>query len=121
MTHQNGSQLTGTLFADSGRCSRYLDARILYTAFNAIMPPNSPSCTIGTVENNEGGLYAASSNHSTGVNCGYVDGSVHFITNNVNTNGLPAGLQGKRPQGPSNYGVWGALGTPSGGETNTTP
>ncbi|MDR3110924.1 MAG: DUF1559 domain-containing protein [Planctomycetaceae bacterium] len=120
MGHRVGNNnISGTLFADAARATRYLDALILYNGFNAIMPPNSPSCTAWTVEGNEGGFYAATSNHSGGVNCGYVDGSVRFIPDTVDTNGLPNALQGKRIDGESMYGVWGAMGTPSGGESKS--
>lgn len=41
------------------------------------------------------------------------DGSVRFISENINTGNLAAPSVNS---GPSPYGVWGALGTKSGGE-----
>jgi len=54
-----------------------------------------------------------------------MDGSVRFIPDTINTGDLNApqgghhegtGTQPVQP-GPSNYGVWGALGTPQAGES----
>lgn len=102
----------------------------VYTSrFYTILPPNSPSCSIN--DDGEGAIIAtASSNHKGGVNGALVDGSVRFFSNTVNATNLdktpfdpPTGYtavtdkgQQKKYQGPSLYGVWGALGTRSGGE-----
>ncbi|MDR0608519.1 MAG: DUF1559 domain-containing protein, partial [Planctomycetaceae bacterium] len=61
----------------------------------------------------------AQSNHSGGVNTGRLDGSVSFVGNSVDTGGLPDAKQGKNLVGPSPYGVWGAMGTPNGGENTS--
>jgi hypothetical protein len=100
------------------RCTRYLDGLVVYTGFNTIMPPNAPSCTYNGAERCWG-FYAASSNHPGGVNCGNVDGSVIFVNETIDTAGLPTGPQGIDLTGESRYGVWGAKGTPSGGESKT--
>ncbi|MDR1385336.1 MAG: DUF1559 domain-containing protein [Planctomycetaceae bacterium] len=90
------------------------------TGFCTLMPPNSPSCSpngspdawcVGT----------ASSNHTGGVNAGYFDGSVHFISETIDTNGSPDIAQGPDLQGKSPCGVWGALGSIAGGETVSVP
>jgi hypothetical protein len=45
-----------------------------------------------------------------------VDGSIHFVSENIDTgNQLADSLA--NPAGPSDYGVWGALGSKDGGET----
>jgi prepilin-type N-terminal cleavage/methylation domain-containing protein len=88
-----------------------------FIAFNTILPPNSPSC----LNENWGdgwGIYSASSYHPGGIQAVMGDGSVRFVSNNINTGNLTA------PEpfgGPSPYGVWGAMGTKSGGEPNTGP
>ena len=64
-------------------------------------------------------MYTATSNHSGGVNCGFLDGSVRFIPDTVDTNGLADTPTGKHLTGKSRLGVWGALGTPNGGETQS--
>lgn len=80
-------------------------------AFNTILPPNSASCyEINNVNpSNSSGLFSTSSWHTGGVNIGLADGSVHFISESID-----CGNYGVIPN--RNYGVWGALGTVSGGE-----
>jgi prepilin-type N-terminal cleavage/methylation domain-containing protein len=114
---QTGNVFTGTPL-NQYRCGRYLDGLVLYTGFNTIMPPNSPSCVKNQAEATSG-FYAATSYHTGGVNCGKVDGSVFFVSDSVDTNGLPSHQQGQYLTGPSPYGVWGAMGTPGGGESKS--
>jgi prepilin-type processing-associated H-X9-DG protein len=88
------------------------------TLFNIILPPNSPSCYSGRSPNYAPVMSSATSNHTNGVNCGFGDGSVHFVTESVNcgtTSSAPVNA------GASPYGVWGALGTREGGEAVTYP
>ncbi|MCF0235057.1 MAG: DUF1559 domain-containing protein, partial [Thermoguttaceae bacterium] len=102
---------------------RWADAQNNYTSFFTILAPNSPNCAIDSAEN--WCLLAASSNHSGGVNCVYADGSVRFISETIDCGDQSVNIRTlapnqARPQdygGPSPYGVWGALGTSSGGET----
>jgi prepilin-type processing-associated H-X9-DG protein len=81
------------------------------TAFSTIMPPNSAACQ---------GQYhmvaGPNSYHTGGVNAAYADGSVRFIPETINT-----GDPDKAPvlDGPSPYGVWGALGSANGGESES--
>jgi prepilin-type processing-associated H-X9-DG protein len=113
---QNGNTFTGTVYTTEKRCSRYTDGTHLYTGFNLILPPNSPTCVLNTGEHTSG-LYPPNSYHSGGVNCGRADGSVAFVTDSVDTNGLPKHRQGNYLNGQSPFGVWGAMGTPNGGES----
>jgi len=64
-----------------------------------------------------GGVYSVSSRHPGGVNAGFVDGSVKFISDNIFA-GNQAGNYVE--QGPSPFGVWGALGTKAAEELATT-
>ncbi|MGL4944417.1 MAG: DUF1559 domain-containing protein [Thermoguttaceae bacterium] len=84
--------------------------------FQTILPPNSISCAgMKNAPKNGNVLASAASNHSGGVNALMADGSVHFISDTIdsgkatNLNTITGGI--------SPYGVWGALGTAKGGES----
>ncbi|MDR1925545.1 MAG: DUF1559 domain-containing protein [Planctomycetaceae bacterium] len=113
-------QLLANPLTGQWRCSRYLDAVQMYTSFNTVMPPNSPTCK-RTDGEDVWGLYTASSYHLGGVNCGITDGSVRFVNDIVDTNHLPDSIQGRNLTGESHFGVWGAMGTPQGGEAKFLP
>jgi prepilin-type N-terminal cleavage/methylation domain-containing protein/prepilin-type processing-associated H-X9-DG protein len=69
--------------------------------YNHIMAPNGLACLFtndGNVPLNDHSMVGASSNHSGGVNVGFLDGSVKFLKNSVN------------------LGTWGAIATKAGGE-----
>ncbi|MCL2711297.1 MAG: DUF1559 domain-containing protein [Planctomycetaceae bacterium] len=100
------------------RNGRYLDGRPIYSSFSTIMPPNSPACAIWQSDRIYGSL-TPNSNHTGGVNAARVDGSVSFIADSVDTGGLPDARQGQFLTGASPYGVWGAMGTPQGGEARS--
>ncbi|MDR1924807.1 MAG: DUF1559 domain-containing protein [Planctomycetaceae bacterium] len=98
------------------RGGRFQDGRGIYQGFHTVTPPNSPSCSHAAYAEGSWGLYPPNSNHSSGVNVGFLDGSVHFINNSIDYNG---GSAGQVTSGPSPYGVWGALGSPNGKEPKT--
>jgi prepilin-type N-terminal cleavage/methylation domain-containing protein/prepilin-type processing-associated H-X9-DG protein len=92
--------------------------------FYTILPPNAPSCTAGgafTTDNMT--LMSATSYHQGGVNVALADGAVRFISDFIDAgdpNTTPPGtsLQGGfwSYYGQAKWGVWGALGSRSGGE-----
>ena len=114
---KEGKTFTGTAL-NEWRGARFLDGGPMYSNFSTIMPPNSLACAFSSREDPYGS-YTPNSNHSGGVNAARVDGSVSFITDSIDTNGLPDARNGSNLTGASPYGVWGAMGTPQGGESRS--
>ena len=135
--------LDGTTFKDAHKGTETTNDRMFgsrwggssqaYSQFFMVLPPNSPSCTLGSNVENNGLIASASSNHTGGVNGAVFDGSVTFVSNSVNCgqqdfdplegdinkggNGGTAPTISVRPK--SYYGIWGAYGTRGGGESDT--
>ena len=99
---------------DTWRGNFYQDGRP-WNGFHTVLPPNSPSCQ-ATTGGYWGALYPANSYHSGGVNVGMADGSVRFVSDTIDCGDISA--VSTKCTGKSPYGVWGALGTPQGGETS---
>jgi prepilin-type processing-associated H-X9-DG protein len=99
--------------------SIWTDGQAEVVGFNTVISPNGPSCNndanAGSADAT-GGAITAGSNHPGGVNGLFADGSLRWVSQNINTGNLAA------PQvttGNSPYGVWGAMGSMSGKETAT--
>ena len=114
---KSGKTFTGDV-SNYWRSARAWDGRAIFSSFNTILPPNAINCVDKDIENPVGFL-TASSNHPGGVNTARVDGSVSFITDSIDTNGLPLVQNGGYLTGASPFGAWGALGTPQGGESRS--
>jgi len=99
----------------------WADGGVQHSAFNTILPPNSPSCVTSTWDSDVA-LISASSRHPGGVHVLMADGAVRFITDSINAGNpqapdLGVGRGNGGIPGQSPYGVWGALGTRAGGES----
>lgn len=95
----------------------FADGQAERAGFMTVLPPNSPSCVEG---NNASGdsvtsLIAPTSNHPGGVLTLRADGSTHFVPDTIDTGNLSSA---ENSNSRSPYGVWGALGSKSGGEVN---
>ena len=93
-----------------------------WTLFSTITPPNSPGCVLFSQGGTTGspGAIPPTSYHTGGVNVGFGDGAVKFITNSIN-HGTVATTTKCVTDGESPFGVWGALGSSSGRESVTAP
>ncbi|MCS7466640.1 DUF1559 domain-containing protein [Stieleria sp. ICT_E10.1] len=108
-------------FWEFGRGSCWADGRPVYTGFQTVLPPNSPSCT--SEHGMEEPLVSATSLHADGVHVLIADGSVIFITDDIDAGdpakaGAGIGPDYLQPGMQSPYGLWGALGTRANAETN---
>jgi prepilin-type N-terminal cleavage/methylation domain-containing protein/prepilin-type processing-associated H-X9-DG protein len=122
-TGDKRSYLNSLSVSPCQRGLRLADARCFHGTFNTVNPPNTPSCVDDSDGGNHDGIgnygvFSASSNHPGGVNAGFADGSVRFISETINcvTSGLSTTPQ-EKDSGKSDFGIWGAYGTVNGGET----
>lgn len=103
----------------SGRMWSY--GAVSGVAFNTVLPPNSPSCfASGSWADTDGMVIPPTSRHPGGVNLALADASVRFISDTINTGDLTQPAPGNT-NALSPFGVWGALGSKSGGETVALP
>jgi prepilin-type N-terminal cleavage/methylation domain-containing protein len=99
---------------------RWGDGAAFFQAVTTILPPNSASCLLGDVQWVNGGghlapgIWTATSEHPAGVMVMLADGSVRFVSENIDSGDI-----GLLPvnSGESPFGVWGAIGTVSGSES----
>ncbi|MFP6675493.1 MAG: DUF1559 domain-containing protein [Pirellulaceae bacterium] len=104
-----------------GRGGCWADGGAGFGIFNTVLPPNSPSAAVegrGAVD----GIYSAGSFHPGGAQFAMVDGSVRFIPESIDAgDGSSPTLTAQQLASgsiASPYGVWGALGTAAGKETD---
>ena len=120
---RNGVYLdTSVVTVTQGNSGKFWhDGHPNYVAFNCILAPNSPSCITGNTQWGDGApaIIPPTSQHTGGVNAALADGSVQFISQNIDTGDLtiPAQDATREVFGSNPYGVWGALGTVAGQET----
>jgi prepilin-type N-terminal cleavage/methylation domain-containing protein/prepilin-type processing-associated H-X9-DG protein len=106
------------------RGRRWADGRAAFIGFNTILPPNSPSCyrsnSSSTGLFDLWGIFSATSYHSGGVNIALVDGSGRFISDTIYCGNYNTDQKTKvYLSSESPFGIWGALGSINGGESNT--
>ena len=110
-----GRYAAGTNYSGN-RGDRWQRNRGEATGFNAVLPPNGPSCGEGpeTWKISRDSIVSAGSYHGGGIQAVMVDGSVQFINETIDAgdDAEPAPVAG-----PSPYGVWGALATRSAGDS----
>ncbi len=102
---------TATVVAYAG--DRWADGGSGVQSVTTILPINSPSCSM-TNHESQNGIYSAGSRHTGGCHVLMGDGAIRFVSENISTGNL--GANSVNITGQSPYGVWGALGSKSGGE-----
>lgn len=95
--------------------SLWTDGQAERVGFTAVLPPNGPSCTDDANGNADSVnlILSPASNHPGGVMASLADGSVRFFSETIDCGNLSVT---QPATGPSNYGVWGSLGSKSGGD-----
>jgi len=129
----SGSLNAGTLPTVGRKGTCWGSSRLADTGFITALPPNSPSCGLRSSNiPNPGGEWwnwdwhnayiTVSSNHTGGANIGLLDGAVTFISDTIGCgNQRPSPMPGHPYSKKSPFGVWGALGTVDGGESESLP
>jgi prepilin-type processing-associated H-X9-DG protein len=102
------------LNSNQERGLNWVDGMPLYTGFNTILPPNR-EIVLSAARDDCWGILPPSSYHQGGVSIAMVDGSVRFISDEIDAGNehVPSvHLDSRTPPGShSPYGVWGAMGT----------
>jgi hypothetical protein len=92
-----------------------------HNGFHTILPPNAPCC-IAFVDEWRGArgisMITPTSDHTGGVQLALVDGAVRFISDTID---IGTGNDATVSSGVSPFGVWGALGSRTGGEASSLP
>lgn len=107
----------GTWNGDTIRGYRWGDGASYFSAFSTAVPPNSASCFTGASASHWfQGIFNSSSYHVGGTQVLLTDGSARFVSENIDAGNQATVFPVPTAQSISPYGVWGALGTRSGGE-----
>ena len=118
LTLANGSRFMAGVNTKGFHGTQIWDGQPERVGFGTILPPNGPSCAEGGNTNADSAhvAIAPSSTHTGGVQVLMADGGVRFISENIDTGDLSQPSPNPTSSVPSPYGVWGSLGTKSGGE-----
>jgi len=105
---------TGSPALDNWAGVRWPDGGMGFGGLTTNAPPNSVSCAYNS-HDAQPGLYPPSSNHPGGVTAIMGDAAIRFIADSIDVGNLSTAATGLN--GPSPFGVFGALGTREGMES----
>ncbi|HVA51240.1 MAG TPA: DUF1559 domain-containing protein [Pirellulales bacterium] len=115
----------GNFYANPAICKTrfgrlWTDGQMERNGFNTVLAPNGPACTGDSNVNADSasGIYPPSSYHPGGAMAVMADGSVRLVSEAIDTGNL---AWTEVTAGASPYGVWGAMGSKSGGEAGVNP
>ena len=118
---QNYNPSTTMFTSDDAPGYRWAAGNAYFADMSTILPPNSSICVFGNSGSISAhlfpGIWTATSEHPGGVQVAMADGSVRFISNNIDCGNLAAIAPAADSGAGSPYGVWGALGSKNGGDT----
>ena len=118
----NAGEDSGFEFWDRTRGDRWCDSTLVVSGFQTVLAPNSPSCT--SPRGIDDAIASVSSHHPGGVHVLFADGRTMFISDEIDTGDLTQPGVSTEPNdtaagSASPYGVWGALGSRAGEESDT--
>jgi prepilin-type processing-associated H-X9-DG protein len=116
LSFRNGQIISGGSISATLRGVHYGWGPMVVSGFNTVLAPNTIGATNGSSEWGSEHILPPDSRHPGGVNAMMADGSVRFVSETINA-GNPASAAAV--QGPSPYGVWGAMGSKDGGEATS--
>lgn len=93
---------------------RWTDGVPAFTGITTVLGPNKGVFSHSNWDGSDG-IYEPNSHHPGGVHCLMGDGAVKFISENIDTGNITADSR-QAMNGPSPYGIWGALGSINGEE-----
>jgi prepilin-type processing-associated H-X9-DG protein len=105
----------------NGRGGCWMYGSPYISSFVTAIGPNGPNCQQSNSTSagaGAWGAWTAQSYHSGGVNVALADSSVRFVSDTVDT-GVAGAAMPYRHTGESTWGVWGAMGSCTGGETKS--
>jgi prepilin-type N-terminal cleavage/methylation domain-containing protein len=115
----NGNRVRGGQLVKGRMGFAMWDGQAERTGMTTMIGPNGMSCGDGTDVNADSPnpMVTPSSYHTGGVQVVLCDGSVIFVSENIDTGNLAAVSPANSSNAASPYGVWGAMGTRGSGET----
>ena len=111
----------GDLDQESCGNSMWIDGTTVRNGFSTILPPNVIACSqkdSGVIREHSRALIPPSSYHSGGANCCLMDGSIKYVSDTIDCK-RSGGTDYCTRLGLSPFGVWGAMGSVAGGETES--